>query len=96
MNDVDATDAAGPAVNAALGFDVEIGCLRAMIVDWVAGCHEEMRAALEWQFLEIFPAVDGLLLLPHRPRRADPVANHELGAGRRILPQRLADHRRYC
>ena len=51
MNDVDVTDAAAPAVSAALGFDVEIGCLRERIADWVAGCHEEMRAALAWQFL---------------------------------------------
>ena len=46
MNDLGVTDGVTPAVIAALGFDVEIGCLREMIADWVAGCDEEMRAIL--------------------------------------------------
>jgi geranylgeranyl pyrophosphate synthase len=51
MNDLGATDGSTPAVIAALGFDLEIGGLREMIADWVAGSDKEMRAALEWQFL---------------------------------------------
>ena len=52
MNDLGATDGTTPGAIAELGFDVEIACLREMIADWVAGCDREMRAALEWQFLE--------------------------------------------
>ena len=51
MNDLGATDGSTSTVIAALGFDLEIGCLREMIADWVAGSDDEMRAALEWQFL---------------------------------------------
>jgi geranylgeranyl pyrophosphate synthase len=52
VNDVGADDAAGArAVIAELGFAVEMDALRDQIVDWVRGCSEEMRDALEWQFL---------------------------------------------
>jgi geranylgeranyl pyrophosphate synthase len=51
MDEVDAVDAAAPAVTVTLGFDLEIGVLRERIADWVAGCDDEMRAALSWQFL---------------------------------------------
>lgn len=50
MNDLDATNASTPVI-AALGFELEIGCLREMIAAWVAGSDKEIRAALEWQFL---------------------------------------------
>jgi len=52
MNHLGLTDGTISAVLDALGFDVEIGCLREMIADWVAGSNREMRAALEWQFLK--------------------------------------------
>ena len=52
MNDLGVADSSTPAVIAALGFQVEIACLREMIANWVAECDGEMRAALEWQFLE--------------------------------------------
>jgi geranylgeranyl pyrophosphate synthase len=51
MNDVDAGDPASGAVIAELGFAAEMEALRRRIAEWVAGCSEEMRAALEWQFL---------------------------------------------
>jgi geranylgeranyl pyrophosphate synthase len=51
MNDLGQTDGPTPAVIAALGFDIEISCLREMLADWVAGSNKEMRPALEWQFL---------------------------------------------
>jgi geranylgeranyl pyrophosphate synthase len=51
MNDLGVTDGTTPGVIAALGFDVEIACLRERIAEWVANCDEEMQAALEWQFL---------------------------------------------
>lgn len=50
MSDVGA-DRANAAVIAELGFAVEMESLREQIADWVRGCSEEMRAALEWQFL---------------------------------------------
>jgi geranylgeranyl pyrophosphate synthase len=51
MNDLGVTDGSTRGVIATLGFDVEIACLREMIAEWVARCDEEIRAALEWQFL---------------------------------------------
>jgi geranylgeranyl pyrophosphate synthase len=51
MNDLGVTDGPTLGVVAALGFDVEIACLRETIAEWVANCDEEMQAALEWQFL---------------------------------------------
>jgi geranylgeranyl pyrophosphate synthase len=51
MHDVDAIDAAIPAGGAALGFNIEIGCLRASVADLVASCNKEVRPAREWQFL---------------------------------------------
>jgi geranylgeranyl pyrophosphate synthase len=51
MNDLGVADGTTPGVIAALGFDVEIACLRERIVEWVADCDEEMQTALEWQFL---------------------------------------------
>jgi geranylgeranyl pyrophosphate synthase len=51
MNDLGVTDGPAPGVITALGFDVEIGCLREIIVEWLADCDEEMQAVLEWQFL---------------------------------------------
>ena len=52
MSDLGVADGRTPAVVAALGFQTEIACLREMIATWVAECDGEMRAALEWQFLE--------------------------------------------
>jgi geranylgeranyl pyrophosphate synthase len=40
-----------PQVISALGFDHEMATLREKIARWVAGCDNEMRPALEWQFL---------------------------------------------
>jgi geranylgeranyl diphosphate synthase, type I len=40
-----------PQVISALGFDHEMATLREEIARWVAGCDNEMRPALEWQFL---------------------------------------------
>jgi geranylgeranyl pyrophosphate synthase len=51
MNDLGVTDGIAPGAIAALGFDVEIACLRETIAQWLADCDEEMRAALQWQFL---------------------------------------------
>jgi geranylgeranyl pyrophosphate synthase len=51
MNDVGADDGANAAVIAELGFAVEMESLRQQIADWIRECDEEMRAALEWQFL---------------------------------------------
>jgi geranylgeranyl pyrophosphate synthase len=34
-----------------LGFESEMAQLRERIARWVAGCSEELREALEWQFL---------------------------------------------
>jgi len=51
MNDLGVTDGPTPGVIAALGFDVEIACLRQMITEWVRHSDAEMQAALEWQFL---------------------------------------------
>ena len=51
MNDVGADDGANAAVIAELGFAVEMESLRQQITDWIRECNEEMRDALEWQFL---------------------------------------------
>jgi geranylgeranyl pyrophosphate synthase len=51
MNDVGVDDGANAAVIAELGFAGEMESVRQQIADWVRGCHEEIRAALEWQFL---------------------------------------------
>jgi geranylgeranyl pyrophosphate synthase len=51
MNDVGADDGANAAVIAELGFAVEMESLRQQIADWIRECSDEMRAALEWQFL---------------------------------------------
>jgi geranylgeranyl pyrophosphate synthase len=52
MNDVRVgDDGTNAAVIADLGFAVEMESLREWIAEWVAGCDEEMRTALEWQFL---------------------------------------------
>src|ERR1700674_377527 len=39
------------SVIAQLGFESEMAQLRERITHWVAGCIEELREALEWQFL---------------------------------------------
>jgi len=39
------------SVIARLGFEPEMAQLRERIAAWVAGCSEELREALEWQFL---------------------------------------------
>src|ERR1700732_231922 len=39
------------SVIAQLGFESEMVQLRERIARWVAGCSEELRDALEWQFL---------------------------------------------
>ena len=44
-------DAQSASVVDALGFSDEMAELRARIAVWVASCDEEMRPALEWQFL---------------------------------------------
>ena len=51
MNDVGVDDGANAAVIADLGFAVEMESLRQQIADWIRECDDEMRAALEWQFL---------------------------------------------
>jgi geranylgeranyl diphosphate synthase, type I len=51
MDDVGADDGANAAVIAELGFAVETESLRHQIAEWIRGCHQEVRAALEWQFL---------------------------------------------
>src|SRR5262249_25130011 len=51
MNGVGADDGASAAVIAELGFAVEMEALRRQIADWIRECNDEMRAALEWQFL---------------------------------------------
>jgi len=51
VSDVGADYSANATVIAELGFAVEMESLRDQIVDWVRGSSEEMRAALEWQFL---------------------------------------------
>lgn len=45
-------DARSAAVADALVFADEMARLRERIAAWVAGCDDELRAALEWQFLE--------------------------------------------
>ncbi|MBV8335178.1 MAG: polyprenyl synthetase family protein [Alphaproteobacteria bacterium] len=51
MNDVGANDGTNAAVIAELGFAVEMESVRQQITDWIHKCNEEMRPALEWQFL---------------------------------------------
>jgi geranylgeranyl pyrophosphate synthase len=53
MSDVGIHDGANAAVIAELGFAAEIESLRQQIADWIRECSEEMRAALEWQFLGV-------------------------------------------
>lgn len=51
MSSAASIDAASASVIDALGFPAEMTELRERIADWVAACDDEMREALEWQFL---------------------------------------------
>lgn len=51
MNSAPSIDHASASVIDALGFPDEMSELRERIGAWVAGCDDEMRDALEWQFL---------------------------------------------
>ncbi|KIT15225.1 polyprenyl synthetase family protein [Jannaschia aquimarina] len=51
MNSAASIDATSASVIDTLGFSDEMTELRERIADWVATCDDEMRDALEWQFL---------------------------------------------
>lgn len=51
MTDVGADDGANAGVIAELGFSVEVQSVRRQIAEWIRECNDEMRPALEWQFL---------------------------------------------
>jgi geranylgeranyl pyrophosphate synthase len=51
MNDAATVDATSASVIGALGFEAEMTELRERIAAWVASCDDEMREALQWQFL---------------------------------------------
>jgi hypothetical protein len=69
MNDLGVADGSTLAVIAALGFQVEIACLREMIANWVAECDGAARrvGVPVPGGLQILPTLDGLLLLLRRP-----------------------------
>jgi len=52
VTDTTTMDATSASVVDALGFADDMAVLRGHIAAWVASCDGEMRAALEWQFLE--------------------------------------------
>src|SRR5215831_15492542 len=58
------------------------------------GDARRLGVAVSWE-LQIFPAVDDLLLLPSIAPRTDSRADDDIGDGGRTLPQRRAYYRRH-
>ena len=88
MSDAATIDRASGEVIAALGFADEMTTLRRRIAAWVDSCDPEMREALEWQFLSGSKYFRPLTIFAcHRSiiPGADLRADHDLGAGDRVL-----------